>query len=910
MVTGNSIKEFVVLHKPPVNGRAEFRFNLNAGGLIPRTTEAGGIEIVDPKGEVLYDIPPAVAADSNPDPSSVGPAHLELAKEGANWVVILRGDTSWLTASERKYPVYLDPAVNVRVGNHNPGGGYDSFVLSGSPTTNYNQYIHPVCSCYVNYLGNGSLTSRTYARFGVEVLGAHEIISAHWFGNFVYDAFGDVNYKLRKVPTSWAYNTITWANQPALGTQTKAGGANGNLASGWQIVDVKDWVTEWMASPGSNHGIEFDAGQDATPQFKMMGADNNPVNVPGQPTGIAPFIGINYSNSPPSPSTVVSPTVGSTVNTLTPTLSGTVATDADGDPVQYLFGVYDNAGPSGWTWLSNGGNFQTGPQANIAQVTSGLQWGHTYTWLIYTYDGIAVNNDPELKWGSFTTQQSTTDVGSDLTGLEDFYPYRPFDLGQGTAFANMANGNLVVQDEDFNIPGHGLNMRLVRTYNSSAADETVEGPLGKGWRLGILDGGTAGLDLLQTINLIFGNHGGDPTFDQKTFVLIDIDGTKHTFVRDASNNWKSPPGVNLILSDTPGMSYTFTRPDGVYFTFTAPAADQGMSSKYRLYRVGDRKGNYLEFEHTADRSKLKTITDNFHRKLTLDQPGNRLEQVTFTDPSRPTKSLVTRYSYDASGRLERVTDAYGEDENRSTTFAYEGVNALLKTVTDAREYSTTFTYETNGMLQGIEDRAGQSWTFASCAPDAGTSAICLTDPESRVETWSTNAASNLVALKDAGDQKLDGEGRRNTKHFEWFGSGVSKNRISKSIDEKGNETLYQWTPKGSLRSTSRPGGDGTTLTTDFFYYPDPIAGTLDPDPDDPTVADTAADVDPTNLGWEDMVKSATRDRVQLYYPRLKSAAPGEKTHSTARCGGLWTRKATPRTSSITTTLLCRPVPDC
>ncbi|MGH7425802.1 MAG: DUF6531 domain-containing protein, partial [Candidatus Methylomirabilales bacterium] len=65
-------------------------------------------------------------------------------------------------------------------------------------------------------------------------------------------------------------------------------------------------------------------------------------------------------------------------------------------------------------------------------------------------------------------------ASSDAVGLEDFYPYRSWDLGSGTAYVNLATGNLVVQESDFDIPGAGLGLRLSRTYNSVAAE--VDGP--------------------------------------------------------------------------------------------------------------------------------------------------------------------------------------------------------------------------------------------------------------------------------------------------------------------------------------------------------------------------------------------------------------------------------------------------
>jgi hypothetical protein len=162
----DTLKELVVLHnRPEPETSPIFRFDLHAGDLIPKTTSAGGIDLVDSKGAIQFQIPPGMAMDSNPDPakSGFGPASLELVREGKGWVVTLKSTAAWLDAPEREYPVYLDPSVYF--GNFRQGGGYDAFVASGNPNANFHQYWLPTYEKWVNYVGNIFVEANTYARF-------------------------------------------------------------------------------------------------------------------------------------------------------------------------------------------------------------------------------------------------------------------------------------------------------------------------------------------------------------------------------------------------------------------------------------------------------------------------------------------------------------------------------------------------------------------------------------------------------------------------------------------------------------------------------------------------------------------------------------------------------------------------
>jgi RHS repeat-associated protein len=402
------------------------------------------------------------------------------------------------------------------------------------------------------------------------------------------------------------------------------------------------------------------------------------------------------------------------------------------------------------------------------------------------------------------------DPSSGPLGLEDFYPYKDFDLGQGTAFANMATGNLIVQDTDFSVPGQGLNLRLTRTYNSQA--DSAPGPFGNGWRLGVADGQGDG-NLLSSLGAL--NVGGviNVLLGNTTLDFTDADGTVHKFSRPGLDGWKSPPGVNLTLQDW-GVGYLLTRPDRVYY-YLYPG---GPGGSLQLASMADAVGNYLLFAYYPD-GKLNTVTDTVGRTFTISYNSNVISNIRFAGPAG---TLDTTYGYDVGGRLASVTKSAGTPD--AITTRYEYANGAISKVIDARGNSTQFGIA-SGRINQLTDRAGKAWNFAytggTCSPQSpATAAACLSNPETHNSVWSTNAAGNLLSRRDEGDVNSSGGARTNTTNFVW-----QNNRLQSQTDPAGSSMVYTYDPLGQIASTVASGGGDPSLTSTFTYiYPWAAAG--------------------------------------------------------------------------------------
>lgn len=393
-------------------------------------------------------------------------------------------------------------------------------------------------------------------------------------------------------------------------------------------------------------------------------------------------------------------------------------------------------------------------------------------------------------------------AASSKIGLEDFYPYHPFDLGSDTAFLNAATGNLVVQATDLEVPGPGLNLRLTRTYNAQA-DQGI-GPLGRGWRLGIADG--EGDDVLGSVvsALLSADVGQllEVVATEDQFDFYDADGTRHHFVKGglAGPGWHAPPGVNLTLTDHlvgAERRYRATRPDGVVYEFAPVVGSYGLTS------IADRNGNTLTFAYAS--GALSSITDTTGRTISFTWSGGYLASATYSGSGG---TATVTYTVNATtGRLTSVAAG-----GRTVSYTYVSSRDPIATATDGRGNTTTFAFNESNMLTSLTDRAGKAWDVTynttGCQPGTEEAAVatCVTDPEGHTTTYASSAEGNLLHVRDAGDTAV------NQRNYLWEG-----NRLVWEGDEAGDTTEYAYNGNGQVVFTRESGGNDASFTSVFTY---------------------------------------------------------------------------------------------
>lgn len=342
---------------------------------------------------------------------------------------------------------------------------------------------------------------------------------------------------------------------------------------------------------------------------------------------------------------------------------------------------------------------------------------------------------------------------SDTNGLEQFYPFRSFDLGSYTGYANLHSGNLVVQATDFDIPGKGLNTVIRHTYNAHRTDPGYHDTgMGRGWTLSLADA-DAGLDFATDIDL---NTPVIPTLGELPGMasgalgglleLTDGDGTVHRFTRPGGpgTRWDAPPGVDLRVRENlvngEVQSYDLVRPDGVVYrvekvparlALADPPTQTALTQSWHVSKVIDRNGNklvlsYADFSSTTDPTGPSILPKIRVERIVRETAGDPALDTTVTfsytagrltsmqaEPGLRTADIRrSNFAYDASGYLTSVTENAEAPlgDERYSVFAYktyqrDALNPLddvrlLDYVQDGLGKRTHFVFD-DGLTTGV-----------------------------------------------------------------------------------------------------------------------------------------------------------------------------------------------------------------
>jgi RHS repeat-associated protein len=255
----------------------------------------------------------------------------------------------------------------------------------------------------------------------------------------------------------------------------------------------------------------------------------------------------------------------------------------------------------------------------------------------------------------------------------------------------------------------------------------------------------------------------------------------------------------------PGWDITFT--DGTIYQFAA-IGHLGTP----LTGIQDRVGNQL----TVSRTGIGTYGDFITR---ITSPNGRW--VDFSNDMSSGNVLQIRdnlgrtvsYAYDASYRLQTVTDAGGG----VTTYSYHPQGApyaLIQTITDARN----ILYLTNGWdlqkrrITSQTQADGTTFQFAYTVDGTGKiTQTDMTDPRGTVRRVTFNGSGYAVT-----DTRAQGTPIAQTRTYVREATG---NLVTSMTDALGRRTDLAYDGKGSLLSQTRLAGTAAAVTTSATYEP-------------------------------------------------------------------------------------------
>ncbi|MBB5803447.1 RHS repeat-associated protein [Saccharothrix ecbatanensis] len=261
VVTGEALKEEIVLHKAPAD--ATYRFTLQLGGVTATALPDGAIGFF-PTGEGVADGPPLFTmpkpfmfdgAEDRKSPHGrvwSDKVTQTVAQQGSKITVTVTADREWLAEPGRKFPVTIDPTVKLQP---TPTTGQDVQIWSDTPTRNDG-------SSYQLSVGTDPYgVARSLVRFDTSVVPAGTSLSSAklrlYYDSELETGANNNVHEVRRVTAGWSEDTATWASvngafaEAALSTATK----QANVGNVWHEWDVRNIAQSWVSGSAVNHGL-------------------------------------------------------------------------------------------------------------------------------------------------------------------------------------------------------------------------------------------------------------------------------------------------------------------------------------------------------------------------------------------------------------------------------------------------------------------------------------------------------------------------------------------------------------------------------------------------------------------------------------------------------------------------------
>lgn len=392
-------------------------------------------------------------------------------------------------------------------------------------------------------------------------------------------------------------------------------------------------------------------------------------------------------------------------------------------------------------------------------------------------------------------------------GLDTFTDYTAQNV-------NPVTGNQFYWFRDFLLKGQGVNVDLIRYYNTQNSENGV---FGKGW---------------STVY--------DMSLQSYANGVIEIryaDGRKGYFTPDGAGGYIAEPGVFDLLTFESG-SFILETTEKIYFTFSINGA---------LLSIADNNGNQVTLGYSGNLPI--SITDSTGKVTALSYSGGFVSQIidplgriysysyqngtlaTATEPNGGT----TTYTYNSVSRgLEAVTDSAGityiqneYDENGriisqsdgvafrqrargvnapETTFEYDFENK--RTIqTDANGIQTIFYYDDQFRLITEEDALGFTITYEYDDQD---NMISKTDKRGNTWYYTYDSRGNMITKEDPVDAYSALYYDTDITTYEYD----DNNNLIRTVDALDNETRYEYDDNNNVTRIIEPNGAETVSVYD------------------------------------------------------------------------------------------------
>ncbi len=301
-------------------------------------------------------------------------------------------------------------------------------------------------------------------------------------------------------------------------------------------------------------------------------------------------------------------------------------------------------------------------------------------------------------------------------GLEGYLHYQNQSFVDGTAYVNTYNGNLTTVFSLGNTIGGNMPASLSLVYNTNDVILNHETKFGKGYKL----------SLEQNIKEL--------TIDNINYLeYLDEDGTIHYFKEsDEQSIYNDQDGLNLKIEKSPNTC-TMTDDDGNRMIFS------NINNIYYLTSISDIDNNTISITLGND-NEITTITDINNQRITISYSSN---SILVTSPDKVTTINIS------NNKITNINTING-----TTTFTYD-TNSLLESITDITGLKIEYEYYNNEPYKikkvthyGLNNTLGEYFYL-----DYGFETTKITDNKDRCSTLIFNNKGNLLSINSLSSEE-------------------------------------------------------------------------------------------------------------------------------------------------------------
>lgn len=235
-VLNGCVKECITLASFEANGY--YLFDLYLDGVTPATDETGNIIFVSADGKEVFALSSMYAMDAAGEYSDAVTGSIR--ESNGRYVLSISLDLDWLRASERVFPVVIDPTVSVS----GTAKCYDTFVCSKYPTTNYKTNSYLRCG-YIS----GYYRTLSYVEFVLpSTIPGADCINSAYITLQKYSGETTSAFKAYRITNTWSASTITW-------NTAVSHASSGYAASSNSLIDVTGAIRAFVKGTYSNNGF-------------------------------------------------------------------------------------------------------------------------------------------------------------------------------------------------------------------------------------------------------------------------------------------------------------------------------------------------------------------------------------------------------------------------------------------------------------------------------------------------------------------------------------------------------------------------------------------------------------------------------------------------------------------------------